>query len=155
MVSTKVTIEAFVFMIYNYDINKLTVNFSPQLLIRFSTSLPSVYLQSLPIICLVVCVLVVLVLEHNCTPPLLSLHSSHPTLCAGRGWLHRLCLTTHSIITFFSSILSRSCYSYNATVHLLLCTLYLTYFNLSCWLLSSCDLCASANACNGHLLPNL
>lgn len=57
--------------------------------------------QSLPTICLTVCA--ALLLEQNCTLPLLSFHSSHPTLCTGCGWSYRPCLATHSIITLFSS----------------------------------------------------
>lgn len=50
------------------------------------------------------CVLMTLLLEHSCTLPLPSLHSSQPTPCAGRRWSYRLCLAAHSVITLFSSI---------------------------------------------------
>lgn len=68
---------------------------------RFILQLPCLFLQSLLTICLTVCA--ALLLEHNCTLPLLSFHSSHPTLCAERGWSYCPCLATHSIIKLFSS----------------------------------------------------
>lgn len=60
---------------------------------------------------------------YNCTLPLLSTHSSHPTLCAGCGWSYHLCLATHSIITLFLYIPSFSSLPFYVTFPPVLCPL--------------------------------
>lgn len=51
-------------------------------------------------------VLVMLLLQHDCTLPLLSLYSSHPTIRVGRDLSCRLRFAAHSVMAFLSSTIT-------------------------------------------------
>ncbi len=141
---------------YLQEVSELSLEWFMQADSRFLLQFPRSFTASFPFLfcnhcwqfvwlCVCVCVLVVLLLEHNCTLPLLSLHSSHPTLCAGRGWSYRPCLATHSIITLFSSY-HHSLSSYFTSRFPLFCVLvHNTLQNLAAMFMSSYELCAFAS----------